>query len=83
MKARPLKNRIVLEPIAAPNVSPGGIVIVGSEKKAALEGLVLACGPDVREVHDGDRVLYDKFAGTQLPGGVHVLNEDDVLAVLG
>ncbi len=83
MKARPLKNRVVIEPIKSPNVSPGGIVIVGSEKKGALEGLALACGPDVREVKDGDRVLYSMFAGTQLPGGVVVMNEDDVLAVLG
>ena len=95
MKIRPLADRIVVKRLEQEEKTKGGIIIPDTAKEKPVEGKVVAVGNGkvqkngkVRpvEVKEGDRVLIGKYSGTEfkLDGVEHViLNEDDILAVLG
>jgi chaperonin GroES len=95
MKIRPLADRVVVKRLAQEEKTKGGIIIPDSAKEKPIEGEVVAVGSGkvlkngkVRplDVKPGDRILLGKYAGTEvkLDGVEHViLNEDEVLAVLG
>ena len=94
MKIRPLADRIVVKRIEQEEKTKGGIIIPDTAKEKPVEGLVVAAGNGkvlksgkVRApaVKTGDRVLFGKYAGTEvkLDGVEHViLTEDDVLAIV-
>jgi chaperonin GroES len=94
MKFRPLHDRLLVKRIEEEARSKGGIVIPDTAKEKPQEGRVVAVGTGKvsedgtvtpLEVHVGDRVLFGKYAGTevQLDGEEHlIIREDDVLAVL-
>ncbi|MFC4354731.1 co-chaperone GroES [Chryseomicrobium palamuruense] len=91
---KPLGDRIVIELVEAEEKTASGIVLPDSAKEKPQEGKVLAVGNgrvldngtraelDVRE---GDRVLYSKYAGTEVKYDgkeLLILRESDILAVL-
>lgn len=88
----PLDDRIVVEPVAAEDVTAGGIVLPDSAKEKPQRGVVLAVGPgkllDSGErgelsVAIGDEVIYGKYAGSDVEVDdreVKILRESDVLA---
>ena len=94
MKIRPLQDRILLRRIEEDEKTAGGIIIPDSAKEKPQEGQVIATGPGkVRDdgnvtpldVSKGNRVLFGKYAGTDvtLDGEDYViLREEDVLAVI-
>ena len=94
MKIKPLHDRIVVERVAEEAKSAGGILIPDNAQEKSTQGTVMAVGPgalldngDVRAltVKKGDRILFGKYAGTEvkLEGSEYViLKEEDVLAVL-
>jgi len=94
MKIRPLHDRILVKRIEEESKSSGGIIIPDSAKEKPAEGKVVAVGPGKLDddgeaiplaVKKGDRVLFSKYAGTEvnLDGGEHlIIREDDVLCVL-
>jgi len=94
MELRPLGNRVVVEPIEEDEVTPGGIVLPETAKEKPQQGKVLAVGPGERDekgqripldVKVGDRVLFAKYAGTEvkLEGKkLLILRESDILAVV-
>jgi chaperonin GroES len=94
MKVRPLHDRLIVKRIDEEEKTAGGIIIPDTAKEKPQEGRVIAVGPGkVNEdgkvtpldVQKGDRVLFSKYAGTeiQLEGVEHlIIREDDVLAVL-
>jgi chaperonin GroES len=75
-KLVPLEDRIVIRPLEAEEVTASGLVIPDTAKEKPQEGEVLAVGPgrfdedgDKRiplDVVVGDRVLYSKYAGTEV-----------------
>jgi chaperonin GroES len=95
MKIRPLSDRIVVKRLEQEEKTKGGIIIPDTAKEKPLEALVVAVGNGkvlkngkVRalDVKAGDRVLIGKYSGNEvkLDGVEHVIiNEDDVLAVIG
>ena len=94
MKLRPLQDRLVVKRIKAEEKTAGGIIIPDTAKEKPIEGEVIAVGNGklykgtlrALEVKVGDRVLFGKYAGTEvkIEGEEHVLlREDDVLAVMG
>jgi len=95
MKIRPLQDRIIVKRIGEEETSKGGIIIPDSAKEKPQEGKVVAVGKGkIRDdgvlqkldIKKGDRVLFGKFAGTEvtLDGTEHViLREDDVLGIMG
>ncbi|MBW1686980.1 MAG: co-chaperone GroES [Deltaproteobacteria bacterium] len=95
MKIRPLQDRIIVKRIGEEETSKGGIIIPDTAKEKPQEGKVVAVGKGkIRDdgvlqkldIKKGDRVLFGKFAGTEvtLDGTEHViLREDDVLGIMG
>ncbi len=94
MKIRPLQDRIIIRRIDEEETTAGGLIIPDTAKEKPQEGKVVAVGKgkirdDGRlqelDVKKGDRVLFGKFAGTEvtLDGTEHVIiREDDVLGIM-
>ena len=93
-KVRPLHNRLIIARVDEDEKTAGGIIIPDAAKEKPQQGNVIAAGPGKRdekgnriamEVAEGDRVLFSKYAGSEvaLQGDEHlIISEDDVLAVL-
>ncbi len=94
MKLRPLGDRIVVEPLETEEKTKGGIILPDTAKEKPQEGKIVAIGkgkldengkPVAMEVKVGDKVLYGKYAGTEITidGKKYmILKEEDVLAVV-
>jgi chaperonin GroES len=94
MKIRPLQDRIIMKRIPEEEKTKGGIIIPDTAKEKPLEGLVVAVGNGkvledgkVRPlgIKPGDRVLFIKYAGTEvkIDGEERlILREDDILGVI-
>jgi len=94
MNLTPLQDRIVVRRLDEEEKSRGGIIIPDTAKEKPLEGEVVAVGSGKRlddgtvvalDVKKGDRVLFGKYAGTdvKLDGIDHlILREDEVLGVI-
>ena len=94
MKFRPLHDRVLVRRLEGEEKTAGGIIIPDTAKEKPMEGNVIAVGrgkvsEDGKlrplDVHKGDRVLFTKYAGSeiQLAGDEHlIIREEDVLAVL-
>ena len=93
MKIRPLFDKVVLKQLIAEETTKSGIVIPGKEKEKPQQAEVLAVGPGgvidgkeiVMQVKAGDKVIYSKYAGTEvdLDGEkVVIVKQSDILAVL-
>lgn len=92
-KIRPLHDRVIVKRIEEEEKSKGGIIIPDTAKEKPQEGKVIAVGPGKREdgkliapdVKTGDRVLFGKYAGTEikLEGEEHlILREEDILGII-
>ncbi len=94
MKIRPLQDRLIVKRVAEENKTKGGIIIPDTAKEKPLEGKVIAVGNGkvqedgkVRplDIKAGDRILFSKYAGTEIKieGEEHlILREEDVLGVI-
>ena len=94
MKIRPLQDRILVQRIEEEETTKGGIIIPDSAKEKPQEGKVVAVGngkiledgsTQPLDVKKGDRLLFGKYAGTEvnLEDGEHlIIREDDVLGVI-
>ncbi len=92
-KIRPLQDRVIVKRVAEETTTKGGIIIPDTAKEKPIEGEVIAVGPGKNiegklvelTVKEGDRVLFGKYAGTEvkLEGEEHlILREDDILGVI-
>ena len=93
MKLRPLHDRVVVKRLEEEEKTLGGIIIPDTAKEKPQQGKVIAVGQgrsleDGKSVplvvKEGDRVLFSKYAGTdiKLDGEEHlIMREDDILAV--
>ena len=91
---RPLHDRVLVRRIEAEEKTRGGIIIPDTAKEKPIEGEVLAVGPGARDdsgrivpldVKVGDRVLFGKWAGTEvLIDGEEriIMKESDILRVV-
>lgn len=94
LKLKPLADRLVVEPTERDEVTASGIYVPETAKEKPQEGKVVAAGPGRKDddgkripmdVEKGDRVLYAKYAGTEvkLEGNKYlILKESDILAIL-
>ncbi|HCW74015.1 MAG TPA: co-chaperone GroES [Clostridiaceae bacterium] len=90
---RPLGDRVVLKRLEAEETTKSGIVLTGASKEKPQEAEVIAVGPGgfvdgnkvEMEVKVGDKVLFSKYAGTEVKhDGVEVIvvKQSDILAVV-
>jgi chaperonin GroES len=95
MKIRPMNDRILVVRVEEEKKTAGGIIIPDTAKEKPQEGRVVAAGPGKMgedgkriplEVKKGDRVLFAKYAGSEIKvdGVEHIfMREDDILGILG
>ena len=93
-KLRPLGDRVWVEPIEQEEVTASGIILPETAKEKPQQGKVLAVGLGFRnekgerqalDVKVGDRVLFAKYAGTEIKqdGTKYlIMRESDILAIV-
>ena len=94
VKLRPLGDRIVVKALARETVTKSGIVLPDTAKEKPQEGEILAVGPGkvldngkrtTLEVQVGQRVLFAKYAGTEVKidnEELLILRESDVMGIV-
>jgi len=94
MKLQPLNDRIVVKRSEEKEVTKGGIIIPETAKEKPIEGKVLAVGTGKLlddgskiplDVKKGDKILFSKYAGSEIKiegEDLLIMREDDVLAVV-
>src|SRR5688500_6773282 len=92
IKLKPPRSRVVIKALDRDKPTTSGSLLPNTAKEKPMEGRVLAVGPGDRdddgkrvpvELKEGERVLYQKYAGTEfkLDGEEYlILSEKDVLA---
>lgn len=90
---KPLGDRVVIEAVAKEETTASGIVLPDTAKEKPQEGKVVAVGSGhlkdgnrtPLEVNEGDRVLFSKYAGTEVKfegRELLIMRESDILAIL-
>lgn len=89
MKIKPLADRVLIEPKPAEEKTASGLFIPDTAKEKPLEGTVIAVGPGTKEVDmevkAGDKVLYGKYAGTEIQNNGKdyiIMRQSDILAII-
>jgi chaperonin GroES len=94
MKLRPLNDRVIVKRLEEEEKTVGGIIIPDTAKEKPQQARVIAVGKGRTlengqviplTVKEGDRVLFGKYAGTEIKidGDEHlIMREDDILAIL-
>jgi chaperonin GroES len=94
MKVKPLNDRVLVKRMEEVQVTKGGILIPDTAKEKPIEGKVIAVGPGkmsdagnrmALQLKEGDRVLFGKYAGTEIKmeGEEYMMmREEDILAVI-
>ena len=89
MKLKPLADRVLIQPTPAEEVTMAGIIIPDSAKEKPLRGTVIAVGNGTKDeemvLKAGDKVLYGKYAGTEIENDgekVLIMRQNEVLAVI-
>ena len=93
MKLVPLADRVVLKQLEAEQTTKSGIVLPGQEKEKPQQAEVIAVGPggvvdgkEIKmEVKTGDKVIYSKYAGTEVKLDDEkfiIVKQNDILAVI-
>ena len=94
MKVKPLNDRVLVVRVEEEQKTAGGIIIPDTAKEKPMEGKVVAAGPGKLDekgrrvpmaLKTGDRVLFSKYAGTEIKidDVEHLfMREDDILGVI-
>jgi chaperonin GroES len=94
MKLVPLGNKVIVQRTEARETTAGGIVLPDSARHGSGEGRVLSVGDGKLlsdgqraplQVSEGDRVLFSKYAGSEIRvdgEDLLIMSEDDILAVI-
>lgn len=89
VNVKPLSDRVLVEPAPAEERTAAGIIIPDTAKEKPQKGTVVAVGPGKKDepitVKAGDKVLYGKYAGTEInvDGSDYlIMRESDILAII-
>ncbi len=94
MKVKPLFDRVLVKRVEAAEKVKGGIIIPDTAKEKPMEGKVIAVGAGrldddgkriPMEVKSGDRILFGKYAGTEIKVNDEehiILREDEILGII-
>jgi chaperonin GroES len=94
MKIVPIGANVIVKRLQAEEKTAGGIVLPDAAKEKPRQGRVLSVGDGrllangnrvQHQVSEGDRVLFNSYAGTEITikgEEILILNEDDILAVV-
>jgi chaperonin GroES len=90
---KPLGDRVVIEAVAKEETTASGIVLPDTAKEKPQEGVVVAVGNGAYkdgqriplDVKEGDRVIFSKYAGTEVKvegRELLIMRESDILAIV-
>jgi chaperonin GroES len=94
LNLRPLGDRVIVEPVEGEEQTASGILLPETAKEKPQQGLIVAAGPGRRDddgkeikmdVKVNDKVLYAKYAGTEIKiegKKLLILKESDILAIV-
>ena len=89
MKVKPLADRVLVKPAPIEEKTAGGIIIPDTAKEKPLKGEVVAVGQGTKDeemvVKEGDKVLYGKYAGTEIEIDDEeylIMRQSDILATI-
>lgn len=93
MKLVPLGDKVVLKQLVAEETTKSGIVLPGQAKEKPQQAEVVAVGPGgvvdgkevTMQVKQGDKVIYSKYAGTEVKLGDDeyiVVKQNDIVAIV-
>ena len=86
MIIKPLGERVLIKQTEQEEVTKSGIVLPGTvSKEKPIIGEVLAVGSKIEEVKVGDKVIFEKYSGTEVKDGEEsylILEKDNVLAIV-
>ncbi len=94
MKIVPIGENIVVKRLEAEEITAGGIVLPDAAKEKSRQGRVLSLGDGrmlpggtraAHQLSEGDRVLFDSYAGTEVRvngDALLIMREDEILAVV-
>ena len=93
MNVKPLFDRVVIKNLESEETSKGGIILAGSAKEKPQTAQVLAVGPGgvvdgkevTMQVQVGQKVIYSKYAGTEVKIDVEeliIVRQSDILAIV-
>jgi len=94
MNLRPLQDRIIVKRLEEETMTAGGIFIPETAKEKPQKGEVIAVGNGKKtedgkvipiDVKKGDKVLFGKYAGTdiKIDGQEYlIMREDDILGIM-
>ena len=93
MKLRPLQDRVLVRRVEPEAKTAGGIFIPDIAQEKPMEGEIVAVGPGIRDEHGtlqpldvriGDRVLFDRWSGSEVKlagDDLMIIKESDILGV--
>ncbi len=93
MNVKPLFDRVVIKNLESEETSKGGIILAGSAKEKPQTAQVLAVGPGgvvdgkevTMQVKVGQKVIYSKYAGTEVKidgEELIIVRQSDILAIV-
>ena len=94
MSVRPLHDRVLVKRVEEETKTAGGIIIPDNNKEKPMQGEIMAVGSGYRmqdgglralDVKAGDKVLFGKYAGTEVKfegSDFLIMKEDDILGIL-
>lgn len=86
MKFKPLKDRVFVSYTEDVEKTAGGIYVPDTAKEKPQSGKVEAVGSEVKEVKEGDEVMFDRYSGSKIKvdGEEHlIIKEEDILGIVG
>jgi chaperonin GroES len=95
LRIQPLADRVIVKRIEEEQQTKGGIIVPDTAKEKPQQGKIVAVGPGrltddgkrvPLEVKAGNKVLFGKYAGTEVTVGSEdylILREEDILAIIG
>ena len=86
MIIKPLGERVLIKQTEQEEVTKSGIVLPGTaSKEKSIIGEVLAIGAKVEDIKVGNKVIFEKYSGTEIKDGEEsylILEKDNVLAIV-
>ena len=94
MKIRPLQDRVMVKRLEEEQKTAGGIIIPDTAKEKPQKGEIIAAGPGKKDengklipldVKAGDKVLFSKYAGTEIKvegEELLMMREDDIMGII-
>ena len=85
MKLRPMADNILLKTTDAPETTVSGIILATSAKEKPAIYQVAAVGPDCHDIAAGDKVVVNKFVGTDITldkVDYKFVKQEDLLAIV-